>query len=269
VFATFCCGFARSSVETDENGFQVHRVDSKFQAGETTIRILLPDDYDYRKSYRTLYVLPVVENDNRKHGDGLLEVKNYGYHNSHQLICVAPEFTEMPWFADHDLNPHQRDESHLLKVVLPFIESTYAVDTSMKGRLLIGFSKSGWGAFSLLLRNPDTFYRAAGWDTGIRVDTGPIEEDDRADRISRIFGTKENFERYRLSNLIRERGKALGEKTRIFYYNTEGRRGVGGARIHQVLVEAGVPHRYLFEPKRTHRWDSGWIPQAVEFLFGE
>jgi len=253
----------------DENGFQVHRLKSEYQASETVIRVLLPDDYDYRKDYRVLYVLPVIEHDNRRFGDGLLEVKQYGFHNTHQLICVAPEFSHMPWYADHDLNPEKRDESYVLKVVIPLVGERYSVVEDAKGRLLVGFSKSGWGALTLLLRNPDTFYRAVGWDTGIRVDTGPIEEADRQERIGLNFGTEANFERYRISTLIRERGKELDGEVRLFYYNTEGRRAVGGARIHQLMVEEEIPHLYLFEPKRTHRWDSGWLPRAVAFLMGE
>ncbi len=257
------------AVALDENGFRVHRVNSSFQAGETEIRVLLPDDFDEDESYRILYVLPVLEKDNRKYADGLLEVKKYGFHNTYKLVCVAPEFTEKPWFADHEGNPQMRDESYFLKVVLPLIEEEYPVMPKKEGRLLIGFSKSGWGAFSLLLRNPEVFHRAAGWDTGIRVDTGPIEEADRSDRISRIFGSRENFERYRISTLIKERGKALGDEARIFYYNTEGVRAIGGEIIHRLMVEQEIPHRYLFEPKRPHRWDSGWIPQAVAFLVGD
>ena len=52
----------------------------------------------------------------------------------------------------------------------------------------------------------------------------------------------------------------------LFYYNTEGTRAIGGAMLHQQMVELQIPHRYLFEPHIPHRWDSGWIPKAVEFL---
>ena len=73
-----------------------------------------------------------------------------------------------------------------------------------------------------LLRHPDIFGRAVGWDVGIRVDTGPIEESDRAERIAREWGTVENFDKYRISSLIRSRGKELGGEARLFYYNVEG-----------------------------------------------
>ena len=243
-----------------------HHIASPFQADSTTIRVLLPDEMIPGESYRVLYVLPVIENDNRRFGDGLAEIMKYGYHNEFNLICVAPEFTSLPWYADHATNKHQQDESHLLKTVIPFIENQYPTLKSKEGRLLIGFSKSGWGAFTLLLRNPDTFYRAAGWDIGIRVDAGPMAEEDREERIRKLFGSLSNFEDYRISSLLKERGNQLGKKERLFYYNTEGKRGPGGVEIDRLMVELGIPHRYLYENKRIHRWDSGWIPEAVGFL---
>ena len=257
-----------------DGGFRTHQILSPHQAGKTRLRILLPDDFDLRKKYRVLYVLPVHEDgvdekSLQRHGDGLVEIKKHGFHNQHQLICVAPGFTSKPWYADHDLNPQKQDESHLLKTVLPFIEKRYPVRANAKGRLLIGFSKSGWGAATLLLRHPTLFYRAAAWDSGIRVDTGPIEENERAERIAREWGSVKNFEANRLSNLIRTRGKELGDETRLFYFNTEGKRAIGGVAIHQILVENRIPHRYVMEPYRNHAWHSGWVPEAMAFLVGE
>ena len=252
-----------------DGGFRTYRIWSPHQAGKTKLRILLPDDFDLRKRYRVLYVLPVHEDGVDKHGDGLVEIKKHGFHNQHQLICVAPGYTSKPWYADHDLNPRKQDESHLIKTVIPFIEKRYPVQTDAKGRLLIGFSKSGWGAATLLLRNPKVFHRAAAWDSGIRVDTGPIEESDRAERIARAWGSVKNFEANRLSNLIKTRGKELGDEARLFYFNTQGKRAIGGVEIHRLLVENEIPHRYVMEPHRTHAWDSGWIPEAIAFLAGD
>lgn len=250
------------------NGDEIlsHRIDSPFQADSTIIRVLLPDNMDPNKSYRVLYILPVIENDNRRFGDGLQEIKKGNYHNTHQLICVAPEFTSPPWFADHSSNMGRQDESHLLKTVLPFVDANYSTLTAKEGRLLIGFSKSGWGALTLLLRNPGVFHKAVGWDIGIRIDTGGITEGKRADNIMKIFGSEANFELYRVSSLLKKSGNQLGDSERLFYYNTEGVRASGGVDIHQLMVNLEFPHRYLFETKRKHRWDSGWIPEAVGFL---
>lgn len=271
VTLAFVCSLGSGSVwavENDEDGFLLHRLESPYQAKETSLRILLPDSIESGKRYRVLYVLPVHEDGLRSHGDGLIEMKRLNVHNEHQLICVAPAFTTKPWYADHDRNPEKRDESHMLKTVLPFVETHYPVRTDREGRLLIGFSKSGWGAKTLLMRNPNVFHKAVGWDTGIRVDTGPFDEAfDRDMRVARDFGSYENFESYRISTLVKTRGKDLGEEVRLFYFNRDGNvRALGGARIHQLMIEAGIPHRYVMEPYRDHRWDSGWMPEAIAFL---
>jgi hypothetical protein len=153
-----------------------------------------------------------------------------------------------------------------LKTIIPYVDGKLPTLKSAEGRLLIGFSKSGWGALTLLLRNPDVFGKAVGWDIGIRLDAGDLEPSKIKERMERDFGTKENFEKYRISTLVREKGHQLGAEARLFYYNAEGNRGPGGAKIHQLMIDLGIPHRYLYEPKRKHRWDSGWIPEAVNFI---
>lgn len=255
-----------SNHDGQSSAIHSHLLNSPFQADDTTVRVLVPDQLDRSRQYRVLYVLPVVAGAERRFGDGLQQIRNHGLHNEHGLICVAPEFTAAPWFADHDSDPKKRDESHLLKTVVPFVKQNYPALPKAEGRLLIGFSKSGWGAISLLLRNPDTFHRAAAWDTGIRIDMGPITDQERSARIARDFGSRRNFEQYRLSALLRRRGQLLGEQPRLFYYNTEGKRAEGGAALHRLMIKLNVPHRYVLEPKRRHRWDSGWIPEAVQFL---
>lgn len=257
------------ALKPDRSAFRTHQVRSPYQAGETSLRVLVPDNLVPSKKYRVLYVLPVHEDGVHKHGDGLDEVKKLNVHNDHQLICISPSFTSEPWYGDHDLDPKKRDESHILKTVVPFVEDKYPVQTDAKSRLLIGFSKSGWGAATLLLRNPEVFHRAAAWDPGIRVDTGPIEEPERSARIARNWGSAKNFEANRLSSLITQHGKRLGPKARLFYFSTEGKRAIGGVEIHRLLVEKQIPHRYVMEPHRKHTWDSGWIPEAIEFLMSE
>lgn len=257
-----------ASAEIAENGIWVHQLKSPHQARETSLRVLVPDELIEGKKYPVLFVLPVHEDGNFKHGDGLAEVLKADFHNTHQLICVAPAFSSEPWYADHDQNAEKLDESHLLKTVIPFVETNYPVRTDCQGRLLIGFSKSGWGAMTLLLRHPETFQKAVGWDPGIRVDTGPFGPGyNRKERIRRDFGSDENFEKYRISTLLKTRGKGLGSEVRLFYFNRDGGpRAIGGAQIHNLMVSEGVPHRYVMEAHREHRWDSGWIPEALEFF---
>jgi hypothetical protein len=100
---------------------------------------------------------------------------------------VAPTFSHLPWYADHPTDKEIRQETYLLRVVLPLVERTYPVQSQLEGRLLIGFSKSGFGAWTLLLRHPEVFGRAAAWDAPLMMDRlGKYGTDG-------VFGTPENF----------------------------------------------------------------------------
>ncbi len=245
----------------DGRGWFVHTVRSEYQSGETKIKVLVPDRLQSGKRYRVLYVLPVEAKEEARYGDGLQAVKSQDLHNRYAMICVAPTFSQLPWYADHPTSPEIRQESYLLNVVLPAVEKNYPVMAGPDGRWLLGFSKSGWGAWSLLLRHPEVFGRAAAWDAPL-IESAPVNFGSGP-----IFGTQENFERYRVETLLRTGAVRLGEKPRLVlsgYANFRGQH----VRIHEEMTRWGIPHVYRDGPKREHRWDSGWLPEAVELLAG-
>jgi len=250
---------AISRATTDEHGFLVHEIECAFQEGKTQIRVLLPDAANASEKYPAIYVLPVEAKNETRYGDGLLEVKKLELHNRRRAVFIAPSFSHLPWYADHPSDSANRQEGYLLNVVLPFVEKTYPVQTNPQGRLLLGFSKSGWGAWSLLLRHPDVFGRAAAWDAPLMMDRpGKYGS-------SPIFGTEENFKQYRVTDLLRAKAESIGPGKRLIL--------AGAANFHQeheqmhVLLDSlKIPHEYRDGPQRKHDWHSGWVPEAVELL---
>ena len=154
----------------DLHGLLVHEVESPFSAGKTTITALLPDDLKKALRYTTIYVLPVEAGNAERYGDGLLEIKKHGLHNKFQAIFVAPTFSHLPWYADHPTNTTIRQESHSAEGGRAVRGQKLSGPDRAQGRLLLGFSKSGWGAWSLLLRHPEVFGRAAAWDAPLMMD---------------------------------------------------------------------------------------------------
>jgi hypothetical protein len=239
--------------------FWVHEVNSDHQAGPTEIRVLLPHRMEKDQRYRVLYVLPVEAGKGTRYGDGLLAVQRLGLHNKHDLICVQPTFAHLPWYADHPTDVKVRQESFLLKVVVPFVESKYPVVAGRRGRLLLGFSKSGWGAFSLLLRHPDLFDRAAAWDA-------PLNKD-RPDQFGMgpIFGTQENFENYRITALLEKQAGKLGKEPRLALVGHQNFRAHHQA-VHELMERLKIPHEYRDQKLARHAWEAGWVEEAVKFL---
>lgn len=245
------------------DGILIHEVESPFQEGRTQIRVLLPEKLQPGQRYPVIYVLPVEARNESQYGDGLLEVKKHDLHNRYQTIFVAPTFSRLPWYADHPTDPLIRQETYCLKVVIPLIERTYPALAEPRGRLLLGFSKSGWGAWSLLLRHPDLFGRAVAWDAPLMMNWP--SQYGSAD----IFGTQENFEKYQLQRLVREQANALGSQPRLLLMGYAGAFRLEHQQMHELLQKLQIPHEYRDGPERTHYWHSGWVPEAVEWLVSE
>jgi S-formylglutathione hydrolase FrmB len=243
----------------DDQGILVHEVRSPLQAGKTQIRVLLPDKREEGKRYPVVYVLPVEARTESRFGDGMLEVKKQGLHNNHAAIFVMPTFFHLPWYADHPTKTDLRQESYFLQVVVPYIEKTYPAQTEASGRLLLGFSKSGWGAYSLLLRHPDRFGRASAWDAPLAMTkSGAYGSGD-------IFGTQENFEKYQITRLLEARAEMLQKQKRLILL------GYGSFRdqqkkVHDRMVELKIAHEFTDGPARKHDWHSGWVAEAAAIL---
>lgn len=245
--------------EKQANGELVHRLKSPRQANETLVRVLLPDDVSESEKLRVLFVLPVEAGQEQRFGDGLSEIQRLGLHNKHRLICVAPTFSHLPWYADHPTDSTIQQESYLLRDVIPLIDAQYSTTRKAEDRLLLGFSKSGWGAFSLVLRHPQVFGKAVAWDAPLMMNapgkygSGPI------------FGTAENFKAYQLTELVKSRAAELKGSPRLLHV------GFGNFRaehenFEQQLLALQVGHIYVDGPQRKHIWESGWIEPAVRML---
>gem|GEM_PF-510993 len=248
-----------SARELSPNGEHVYHVKSSFQSDETKIRVLVPEDLPMNARPRVVYLLPVEAQDERKYGDGLEEARRLNLANRFGAICVAPTFSQLPWYADHPTDRAIRQESYFLKVVVPAIEARYPTSGKAEDRLLLGFSKSGWGAFSLLLRHPQQFGRAAAWDAPLMMKAASNYGS------GAIFGTDENFQRYQLAELVQQQTAAFGTTPRLIHLS------YGNFRAEHVEFEAllnqrKVSHLYQDGPSRKHVWESGWVEDAARLL---
>ena len=241
-------------------GEDLHRLRSPRQAGETTVRVFTPDRETPGTPLRTLYVLPVEAGSESRWGDPVEEVRRLDLANRYGLAVALPTFSALPWYADHPSVPGLRQESYLLNDVLPLVEREYPVDTRPEGRLLVGFSKSGWGAWSLLLRHPDVFGLAAAWDAPL-MQASPDKYG-----MGPVFGSLENFEQYKITKLVHARAERLRRRCRLVLTGYAAGFRAHHVSMHLLLDELGIPHAYRDGPQRAHHWQTGWLEEAVRIL---
>ncbi|MBI2686246.1 MAG: hypothetical protein HYX27_08015 [Acidobacteria bacterium] len=232
------------SVLFDRVSYEIETIESPRQATANFLRIARPK----KRSGRTVLILPVTANISGQWGDGFYEALRLNWVDRYKVTIAAPSFSHLPWYADHPDNPKIAQESYLLRDILP----------RLSGRiLLLGFSKSGNGALTLLLRHPDRFAAAAGWDAPFLLDApGKYGSGE-------IYGTAENFAGYHIPTLL-ERHR----NTRNLQIAVSGYGGFQAevAGIHERMEALGISHEYDNSVKRAHHWSSGWMEPAMATL---
>ncbi len=247
--------------KTEKDGIIRYHITSPVQSGRTTLRILLPDKDKLPhpdKPRRILYVLPVEATGKPDWGDGFKVVKKLNLHNKFGLIVVAPSFSQLPWYANHPSRLSVRQESYILGVIVPAIERLIGPNFK-KRHLLLGFSKSGWGACHLILKYPNVFYAAAAWDAPLMV------QDPNKYGMKIVFPTQKHFAPYYLPKRFVASADMLKKRNRIALlgydnFQTEMK------QAHNLLKKHNIPHIYSDGPKRKHHWEGGWVTDAVNAL---
>jgi pimeloyl-ACP methyl ester carboxylesterase len=230
---------------------------------ETTIRILEPDHRAVDERPRILFLLPASPELSHRSGDGLDQVLANDLHNIHNLIAVAPTYSDWPWMTDLPDRPMFQQVLYFLEDVVGFIDRLYPDPE----RLLLGYSKGGSAAIQLLLRYPELFRAAAAFDSPI------MKEKPDQWEMPYFWSNAEHFSDFAIPHLLRTRGASLGSEPRLalFGYGNFGKNAPDWTSDHltaghELMDQLGVPHLYQNDTYFAHRWDSGWLPSAVAAL---
>ena len=133
----------------------------------------------------------------------------WGYREDEPMTLIAPSFNYEPWYGDNVTDPAHRMESFILADLVPFGD-TFA-QGSVPQRYLIGFSKSGTGVLSLILRHPKVFNAAAAWDSPAQLSSLSAFA-----ALPLNFGTQANFDLYNIPTLVSTNADAFQLQNRLW-----------------------------------------------------
>ena len=247
----------------DSNGVQTYDVTwDALGFHPFAVRVLAPDNPspDYPHSF--LFALPAEAGLDPAGGSGLDELQQLGVQNQYNATIIEPIFPINSWYADNPTDPTIDYETFAATFLPQWVDSTLAT-TGDEKNLLIGFSKSGYGALDLLFKHPAVFEAAAAWD--FPADMTSYEDWG----ASTDYGTEANFQdNYRLTGSFIDALKAP--------FTTENRIWFSGYSIFPtdvtdfdtLLTSEGVLHTLGTESVAGHAWDGGWLPNAVAGLYG-
>jgi len=252
-------------------GTVCYTVTSDYQTGPNKLEVLLPDKMEAGKKYPVLYTLPVNVGTSGNWGSAIVELQKLDVPNRYGVIVVAPAYDTEPWFGDMPKpadasKPWIRQQAYITDVIIPFMDKEFPTRAERDGRYLITFSKAGFGAFGLLLRNPDLFAKAAVYDC---ADPVPATEIFNTWGMIASYGTLANFdENFNIIRLLRTDKviKALqGGDRRIVLM--AGSLQYGGVNlINQTLQDSKIPYEFIVFPGMGHSWNAGWLSMGVHAL---
>jgi len=196
-------------------------------------------------------------------------------HNQHNLIVVAPTFDTLPWYGSHATDLRIRHQDYLVKVLVPLIDERYPTTKQANGRLLLGFSKSGWGAFVLIAMHPEVFGYAASWDAPLMMEAGNLG----LFGTEPHFGTQEQFAKFLPVAVLADEAETLAKSKRLVltgakFFGKMGRPASHPADLpfchteamHRFLTDRQIAHAYNPDLAVPHSWHAGWVKPTLEVL---
>ena len=239
-------------------------ISSPYQTGTNKVEVLLPDSYDPIHKYSVVYCLPVNAGTKGDWGHPLTEAKREHLPDMYRAIFVCPSFPILPWYGNNPTNPTVRENDHLLKAVIPFVESHYPV-SKKQNRYLIGFSKSAIGALSLFFRQEIPFSKVAVFENWYGI---PNSKQWDTWGFKTCYGTRANLSLYNPQDVVAKYAKQFaGGPVRVTVLGGGPGKRVGVERLMKQLQKLNIPHFEIWERGMGHRWTSGWLPLAVASLF--
>jgi hypothetical protein len=260
-------GLQAQLVGTDANGVQTYQTTSPDNGpGSQFLRVLKPSNPAAGVAHNFIYVLPVEGGEGTTFGDGLQVIESLNLQNQYNLTVIEPSFGIDPWYADNPLDANLQEDTFMARDLQPWVKANLAT-SGTEQHWLIGFSKSGIGGQTLLLRHPDAFTLAATWD--FPADMNAYDEYG-VTNSGASYGTDANFQaNYRLTAAF------LAAHAAPFRANN--RIWIGGYQNFQqdvtdynaLLTSQGILHSTETPTAMAHRWDSGWVPLALAALLAD
>jgi 20S proteasome alpha/beta subunit len=250
----------------DAEGAQLYSVtwdNSGLQPFE--VRVLQPDDPSTDYAHSFLFALPVEAGlAQSTYGSGLDELQKLDVQDQYNATIIEPIFPIDSWYADSSTDTTINYETFTATILTAWADSTFATSGDEKN-LLIGFSKSGYGALDLLFKHPGVFDAAAAFDfpgdMSAYNNFGASSAND--------YGTDANFQdNYQMDSTFLDTWKAP--------FTTEDRILISEgpvfatqvADFDNLLTSNGIQHTLLDQTSDAHTWYSGWLSADVAGLYG-
>lgn len=222
--------------------------------------VILPESYDGRETYPTLYLL---HGHDMPYTDWLrLRPDLAQLATAHGMIIVCPDGANS-WYIDSPEDPTSRYETFIAQNLVPFIDHHFRTRPEKTARAITGLSMGGHGALWLAIRHQDTFGACGAMSGAVNLSPFPNrwglqkllgDASEHADRLAQ-YSVSNQLEHIRpgLALLI-----DCGSEDFFYEVNTQ---------LHQALLERRIPHDFISRPGAHNGayWRNALLYQLLYF----
>src|SRR6516162_9289832 len=252
---------------TDANGVRLYDLTWNILGEHPfAVRVLAPDHPSTNYAHSFLFALPVEGGLAQSNwGSGLDELRQLNVQNQYDATIIEPIFPIDPWYADNPIDPTIDFETFTATLLPAWVKSNFAT-SGTEENLLIGFSKSGYGALDLLFKHPSVFDGAAAWDFPADM----AAYDTFGSSSSGDYGSDANFQaNYRMTASFVNTWKAPFTTEDRIWISEGSVFPIQVADFDALLTSQGVLHTLsTTQTNDAHNWYGGWVSDAVPGLYG-
>lgn len=254
-------------IETWKYSHPTNETLADMDAGKLDIQVIKPTGWSASNVYPILYMLPALpDTTETSNGNSTPAAKAVAedFANEYGCVVVVPQIrsAQQQWYG-RKTNGSSDHHAFTANILTEFTKDFLGGSTSKEDHLLVGYSKSGFAAFSLLLRNPTKFGYAASWDGPFDLDWATEAATFGADVM---FTTEANFNLYDPAQILSSYLSSVNDKSRLVL------RGYVSFQTDQTFMKAALDAEnidYIYDNTlgSEHSWDGGWVNQTVADLF--
>jgi S-formylglutathione hydrolase FrmB len=225
--------------------------------------VITPDNPKAAEGWPVVYLLHGYSGD---YANWIKRVPALQQHaNEYNLMIVCPDGGFSSWYFDSPVDKNIRYETHIIKEVIPVIDSTYHTRKGKQYRAITGLSMGGHGGLFLGLRNNELFGACGSMSGGVDLKSTGYKFD-----IEKRIGDSTNnnnnkyWKDYSVIDMI-DKYKDLGSAmiidcgTEDFFYKIN-------SNLHKKMLELKIPHEYIERPGK-HDWDYWRNAVQYQLLF--
>lgn len=220
-----------------------------------TIDVIKPSSWDSGNIYKRVFALPAIAKGNENVADDFIAGD---YANLYNVVIIIPYVkSNEPWFGTKNDNTSLQ-ETFLTKVVTQFSEDELACSSARNDTFVIGYSKTGNSAYSLILRNPTVFGYACAWDAAFSVEWDNYGQ-------SANYGTEAHWRTFNPLDILSANVASVNDSERLVLLGYQSYQSDQTA-MQSALNSASVDFHFNAEDTNDHSWGGGWLENGMSEL---